>query len=201
MAFRRRDVEVEAMARELIKRAASKPGVDWGQTLPPLPAISMPPSLHVCKVFDEHNSTAQMMQESCCALLADVWPDVRISTEGRGDQTCFLIFLTLRDETLGWLLERSQYPDLSAALGHESANRIIFIYDKPAGLDSPIFTKAKHTLKDDGKNLMFASLDSHEALIFRPSTMPDSQQKHPKHYEHSALISRIQKLINLGSLT
>ena len=47
LAFRRRDFEVEALAREIVFRASRHASVCWGRALPPLPPIAVPQQLHL----------------------------------------------------------------------------------------------------------------------------------------------------------
>ncbi len=92
-----------------------------------------------------------------------------LSDDGRSDETHVIIVLTNLEMNSRWLSQgkpaEQQLLTALERLDHKA--KIIVVYDKPKGLDSPIFSQIGKQIDADGiKQLLW----SHEALIFRHKT-------------------------------
>ena len=182
MFFRRRDFEACSLAREIVRRA-SEHGALWGRSLPLTSAWQLVRSkprqqLNVRLVWDAGNEAGCEMAQSLRASLSELNARYQYA-EGRavacvedgstGAGVTHVIVALTDLETTRWLAkdmpaERQLLSDIETL---DSRTKFIVVYDKPKGLNSPVFGQiGKHIDAEGIRQLLW----SHEALVFRRET-------------------------------
>ena len=92
LPFRRRDFEVNALVRELVRRAGHSGGVEWGRSLPTQPAemraqLSLPRSIWITASIPPAGELKAQLSQSIC----DLSPSVRIASSL--EQSSHVLFL------------------------------------------------------------------------------------------------------------
>ena len=192
LPFRRRDFEVDALARELIARAGAH-GLSWGRSLPPSEseriAAALPDALRVhfvCGTGDGEAMRLEIQEQlervndriTCTGSAEEVAATCEQAVDAATHVVVILTDTSLPDGApwleSGSLAEQQLVHALrSAESGGKQSREIITIYDKPKGLDSTVFG-LEGVASDAIKN----SLWGHEALVFRSkSTAPAYERK------------------------
>merc|ERR1740115_483790 len=213
LPFRRRDFEVSALMRELVRCVGRTKDVPWGRTLPPTlveravrspPAKLCPPRVHL--IWDGSSKRATAMKESLGGSLeglnerygysadrritctGDVSPAAGLDDVKRA--THILVMLTDTHQPEGatpWLASTTAAAEqLAFALEHlpNPSRKVTYIYDKPKGLNSTVFT-----LSPSIENKIKHSIWGHEALVFR------DQDGAQRMYEHESMVRHIVGLM------
>ena len=191
LPFRRRDFEVDALARELIARAGAH-GLSWGRSLPRSEseriAASLPDAQRVHFVCAAGHGDAMRLEiQEQLARVSGITctgsaEQVAATCEQAVDAATHVIII-LTDTSLpdgapwlrsGSIAERQLVHALRpAAIGGKQSREIITIYDKPKGLDSTVFG-----LEGVASDSIKTALWGHEALVFRSkSTAPEYERK------------------------
>lgn len=195
LPFRRRDFEVDALMREIICCADRGGALPWGRTLPPNAAEltarrpTGPRRIHL--VWDETSKSGRTMKTSLQRSLEALngryhytqdrritcTGDVSDGGSGASDMhnaTHVIVMLTDTHEPKGgtpWLAAGTPANEqLAWAVANITKPRrnIVFVYDKPLGINSDVFNLSE-TIKPDAVKY---SIWGHEALIFRPDGIP-----------------------------
>jgi hypothetical protein len=182
--FRRRDFEACSLAREIVRRGAR---TTWGRSLPLTSAWQMVRSgpqqqVRVRLVRDTQNDVGREMERSLCASLSQLNARYKYA-EGQGiawavddstaaDVTHVIVALTDLEMTplTRWLAKGTpgERQLLSALETLDMRTKFIVVYDKPKGLNSPVFGQIDTLI--DAKEIRDL-LYSLEALIFRRETV------------------------------
>ena len=198
LPFRRRDFEVDALARELIARAGAY-GLIWGRSLPPSEgeriAASLPDELQVHFVCAAGHGDAMRLeiQEqlervndriTCTGSAGEVAATCEEAVDAATHVVVVVTDTTLPDGApwmrSGSLAEQQLVHALRpVADGGKHSREIITIYDKPKGLDSTVFS-----LDGVASDAIKSALWGHEALVFR------SKLAAPE-YERKSMINEI----------
>ena len=182
MFFRRRDFEACSLAREIVRRA-SEHGALWGRSLPltsAWQAVSSGPrqQLNVRLVWDAGNEAGCEMAQSLRASLLELnaryqyaeGRAVACAEDGSTGAGVTHVIVALTDlEITRWLTkdtpaERQLLSDIETL---DSRTKFIVVYDKPKGLNSPVFGQIGKHIDAEGIRQLFWS---HEALVFRRET-------------------------------
>ena len=180
--FRRRDFEACSLAREIVRRACNH-GSSWGRSLPltsEWQVVSSGPQLQVRVrlVWDARNEAGCKIAQSLRASLSElnarykyakgraiVWAE-----DGPTGPAATHVIVALTDlEMTRWLAKDTlaERQLLTALETLDGRTKFVVVYDKPKGLDSPVFGQiGKHIDAERIRQLLW----SHEALVFRRET-------------------------------
>ncbi len=180
--FRRRDFEACSLAREIVRRA-SKHGAFWGRSLPLTSAchvVSSGPQQQVTVrlVWDAQNEAGCEMAQSLRKSLSKMNVDyqyaegraVACAEDGSTGAGVTHVIVALTDlEKARWLAKDTpaERQLLSGIETLDSRTKFIVVYDKPKGLNSPVFGQINDCIDAEGIRQL---LWSHEALVFRRET-------------------------------
>merc|ERR1740130_1054723 len=208
LPFRRRDFEVAALMREMVRCVGRTKAVPWGGSLPPTLAervVRSPPATtpkHVHLIWDGASKRATAMKQCLKSSLEELNKRYKYSSEKwitcTGDVTpsaglddvkqATYILVMLTDthlpENAPWLATTTPASEqLACALEHlkNPSRHITYIYDKPKGLNSDVFN-----LHSSIADKIKYSIWGHEALVFR-DRLDDADQT----YEHESMVRHI----------
>jgi len=209
LPFRRRDFEVTALMRELVRCVGLMKDIPWGRALPPTPAervVRSPPpkiSQRLHMIWDDSSKRATVMMKSLKSSFEDLnerynYSEHRITCTGDVSDSAGLEDAKQATHILVVLTNTHQPTDASWLAPHTAAAKqmecalkrmpnpwkFTFIYDKPKGLNSDVFNLSP-LIADNIK----CAIWGHEALVFR-----DHDDEHRK-YEHESMVRHVFKLM------
>jgi len=209
LPFRRRDFEVTALMRELVRCVGHTKDVTWGGALPPTPAERMvrspPPNIsqRLHMIWDGSSNRATVMMRSLKSTFEDLnerygYTNHRITCTGDVSSsagledvkqaTHIIVVLTNTRQQMGasWLSSATAAAKQMECALQRLPNpwKFTFIYDKPKGLNSDVFNLSP-LIADRIKYAIWG----HEALVFR-----DRDEAHSK-YEHESMVRHVFKLM------
>jgi hypothetical protein len=188
LPFRRREFEVDALAREVVHRASQNDSISWGDTLPPPAALSTA-SIHLARTIvyiGADSDVARQVERNLVATVARLAPVVRWSDDGVSDTVTHVIVLLSK----GVLDQGSASIELLKDATRSGLD-IAFLYIEPgpdvgpdggSGGDAWDFGEMYQLPESDVK----AVIAGHEALKWRDADGALA-------YEHDALILEVLK--------
>lgn len=190
---RRRDFELNALVRELLRRAAHSAQIAWGRQLPPSPAevsagLSKPRSIYISAAIPPAQELVAQMTQS----LTVVAPGVKM-VQSVSESTHVLVLLTdgvISSTAEPYRKRAKSISDEKTSSEQELLNAVelrlttVFAYSTDHGWDFAQFYK-----RDESKAK--AAIASHEALVYRPSD--------GLHYEHRAMLLEVLKRMAVRS--
>ena len=188
MPFRRRDFEVNALTREIVRRASTHPDIAWGSQLPPPPALTRIDPFMERQIFIfalETDYTVAVMDECKASIDAATMSTIWVDDIDHANHILMLLSKGCVDAGTqsAELLEKAATLDKS----------ITFLYVTRKEDEAWDFGEF-YALHEREQSVATDSVSAHEALKYR------DKASEAMHYEHDAMILELLKRMPVALL-